>query len=575
MPRIPAETTSAEEAPLFDHLWTRFNQLDPGPSLVADPPTYQAAFDHFSAHDDTRVINLNELHPDDESYLQSNGIILSTLFANLRRTLNRSRSDSRAFQLTAIRDRCIYAISPFSGALIDSRQSLPANINTIFYRFSDRHIFYVVTSGVGSGYEKQGIYFPTFDLIVRTGERWAFEKEDLIEFKAGIVSHIELCRNYLKKNNDQRRSCVLIGFYHFAHHLWNELTGLERLRREGLFQGVDTFLVLREPLGPIRELFPEIDPSKIKIAPSTCDLLKEALSDNFFVVRVGGTLIPKSVIKRVNRVASRFASNATKSAIAHFKTAYSPILWVGIRVGTRTCSNQVDALGKTLQALRVQFPKIGVVFDGFSLPGDREDPAEYATIIEKERRVVDEVRSVLGPSAAADPAIANIIGSSIFDAIVWAQAIDCYMAPFGTIQHKVGWFAAKDGLIHANESFLKTPNAYAWTAVEGIRPPHYVALESISDVPSANAETVVYKLGSDYANVGAGIKAADLAIQSSPEFNSYTLEWRSLASRLVPLLEGRRGRSTRLSKVVLTHRVKTALKAGMRYADKLRNGSKL
>jgi len=89
-----------------------------------------------------------------------------------------------------------------------------------------------------------------------------------------------------------------------------------------------------------------------------------------------------------------------------------------------------------IDSLHKQFPKLGVVFDGFSLPADRSvqlaDRQEYAEIINEENAVVNEVVEKLHDRQDGIGTF-NIVGSSILRANLCAHAIDVYVSPFGTV----------------------------------------------------------------------------------------------------------------------------------------------
>src|SRR5260370_10752436 len=103
-----------------------------------------------------------------------------------------------------------------------------------------------------------------------------------------MVCGAKACYEYLSDTEwKSRRSAVCVGFYHFAHHLWNELSGLHRLSRKQLLQRVDKFLVLREPLGPIDHIFPDLPEDPIARLYNTCDLCYEILENGYLPVRVG------------------------------------------------------------------------------------------------------------------------------------------------------------------------------------------------------------------------------------------------------------------------------------------------
>jgi hypothetical protein len=87
-----------------------------------------------------------------------------------------------------------------------------------------------------------------------------------------------------------------------------------------------------------------------------------------------------------------------------------------------------------------RYPQLGVVFDGFSIPADHSEASEkveHASIIDEENAGVDAVRRKIRDHNI-QIVIFNIIGRTISDAI----------------QHKVGWFANKRGIIHSNLNML-------------------------------------------------------------------------------------------------------------------------
>ena len=132
----------------------------------------------------------------------------------------------------------------------------------------------------------------------------------------------------------------------------------------------------------------------------------------------------------------------------------------------------------------------------------------YAGILSQENEIVDSIVNNLRQSQVA-VGIFNIIGHSIFDANVWAQAIDVYVSPYGSLQHKVGWFANKPGLVHTNETLLQNRAEYVWAAVENGIPPRYITRDSVSDIKSESKERLAYNEISDASESGAGIQSAN------------------------------------------------------------------
>jgi hypothetical protein len=194
-----------------------------------------------------------------------------------------------------------------------------------------------------------------------------------------------------------------------------------------------------------------------------------------------------------------------------------------------------------IDSLHKQFPKLGEVFDGFSLPADRSvqlaDRQEYAEIINEENAVVNEVVEKLHDRQDGIGTF-NIVGSSILDANLWAHAIDVYVSPFGTVQHKVGWLANKPGIIHTNQSLLETHH-YVWATIENAPVPRYVRRSSVSDIRSAQKDAPIYKRVSDYNEVGGGVQATDKEVHGNPEFDNYAVEWKPLFDDLLDLIRSR------------------------------------
>jgi hypothetical protein len=234
-----------------------------------------------------KIINLYKLDLSDIMYLEQQGISYQYVTYNLRKTMRGGHLDPLAFQLRAVNEKTIYAVCPFTGRLVTSHHSLLANINVIFYRFESIQVFYVITAGL-DGFRKNAIYFPQQELVVTTGRSWTFEEVELIEMQRRMVGSFDACYRYLSNYQaSDKKVAVCIGLFHFAHHLWNELPGIHRLVRKGMIDSVDKFLVLREPLGDLQQIFPEIPASKFERKTTNDAIFEDIITNDYFVVRIG------------------------------------------------------------------------------------------------------------------------------------------------------------------------------------------------------------------------------------------------------------------------------------------------
>ena len=108
---------------------------------------FPALFRHFENNSHHKIINLRHLGESDMAYLAKEGISPGCLLRNFKKTIKGEYLDALAFQLTAINEKVVYAVCPFTGRLVTSHHSLLANINVIFYRFETTQVFYVIIAG--------------------------------------------------------------------------------------------------------------------------------------------------------------------------------------------------------------------------------------------------------------------------------------------------------------------------------------------------------------------------------------------------------------------------------------------
>ena len=66
---------------------------------------------------------------------------------------------------------------------------------------------------------------------------------------------------------------------------------------------VDKFLVLREPLGDIRQIFPEIPAGTVERKTTTDAIFDDVVTNNYFVIRVGNSVVTSDTVTRVYEVA--------------------------------------------------------------------------------------------------------------------------------------------------------------------------------------------------------------------------------------------------------------------------------
>ena len=496
---------------------------------------------YFTQTSQYKIINLRALKEEDKRFIKSVGLSLSYLKLNraglitkegvsLEESISHSAEFQEAehlnlplpvakafqrtkFQLDMVEEGYIYAICPSTGRILRSNRSfVPGENDAVFYRFVGNEVFYLITGRADQGFSKLCLYFPRTELIVVLWYLLSNREQTFNHFKTHLVTNYERIKAYIL-NNRKPQKIALVTYPHFAHHLWNELSGIYKLYESNSWYKVDRFLVVSEPLGCIDEIFPEIPSQKIERIRWN-EMIEEFLDNNYFCIRFGYNYIKEDLAHRIYQISLKKCSPAFLAEIEKAKQKHFPLFWISIRLGNRTWVSQTEGIANIIKSLSKQFPNLGVVIDGFSLPERRDGliKPEHEATITKEKAVVRRILSLLTPEIK----VYDTVGCMLYESIVWAHAIDLYLAHHGTIQHKVGWTANKPGVVHTNRRTLKTPvskQSPSW-ARENVVVPIYIPKHHVRDV-TENVEKPLFN--------------------KRPNLDNYDCDWRVIYEELLKL----------------------------------------
>ena len=457
---------------------------------------YHAIKSYFSQHQNLTTISLIKISETEKNFLKEKQIYINTLYKNFNKAIKGDQDkinlDPRRFQLIAVREKLIYLVCPFTQRKLATEQSLWVTPDIIFYRFESKNPFYLLTTHINTGFKKGALYFPDFNLLIKADDpQWGVLPSVIPTFQALMVTHYHEVIFYLN-NRNPKKLAVCLGHDNFAHHIFNELSGLYRLEKAHLLNQIDTFWILRETLGKIENIFPQISPQKIKkIAiinhtkvnkeEAYIQIFRETLKNNHFCLHVGDCYISNALAQRIYQLAieSDNCSNLPNQ-IQTIKKFHYPLLWISISVDNRTWTDQENGFANLINALAEKFPNLGVVFDGFSYQEDTLFSGKINELktIEKQNDIVKKIHQ----RSQSDVAIYNTVGCSLYESIIWANSIDFYLAHHGTIQHKVGWLANKPGIVHSNTKVLNSSHHYIENAREKGIKPVYIHPRFVQDV---------------------------------------------------------------------------------------------
>jgi hypothetical protein len=400
-----------------------------------------------------------------------------------------------ALSVATIKSSRFETICPWTGRNLETEhsfvvQSLPYSVPLYAYRFVSNEVFYVMIIGSVSCLTV-GALFPCHNLYVsfdRTDDRDGFQKYavPLKEFLLRNPSEV------LKYITGKSQKCgVIVAAYHFAHHLWNELSALDGL----LCSGNDDFHVwaLHSPFGPVDRLFPEVKGDRFhdRSNKSFEEVAVEAMATGVLWAPLGRTYIPKGVITRIQALASEIHTRDVVFS-RNISEAVDFVLWVSIRTDTRVCTNQVALISNIIAKSQELFGNVAVIFDGHT-PGYRGGVG--AETRDAEDCIVEEIFRI-----SKTPFVGiSLVGASLLQAVVWGAVADYYVANHGTIQHKIGWLHEISGICHYffRDGFFPENFGALYASEGGTIPEYFFGVAEKKDVRLKDLRTDLFSYSID------------------------------------------------------------------------------
>ncbi|PLL14364.1 hypothetical protein C0V75_02705 [Tabrizicola sp. TH137] len=340
---------------------------------------------------------------------------------------------------------------PFSGRMVHPVDSC-AIYGRACYHYLGTHPFFLITHG--SGAKASAIYIPKFDLVLDLGakaNRAGFTREltnllvVLATRAARSVSDYNAAMARGPAPDRPRRVLLSITQVpNFAHHIWNYYSGLERVFLEGngdriaevLFGGTEFF-------GPLDDFYPELR-GRLRTVPRSAIVDPCPWSETDLLVVAGGYFVAFSLIERL-RAAMRRLPPARGALSPEALPPAWPVVWIGMRLGDKSWIGQEDGIRHIADRLFAAYPEARLLLDGFSYPVGRDEITDrWAATIDRLHAIAEGIRArVTQPDR-----VVNMVGNSLRESVLWAERADVYLTPYGTTQHKVGWFSRAPGLVY-------------------------------------------------------------------------------------------------------------------------------
>jgi hypothetical protein len=432
------------------HRPQRQGMRPPGHGL---PPVSATVRALIAGSEDYRVIFLNDPGDSDRQWLEHSGIRADLALMN--RDEDR---DPFPFQVAALTQRAVEATCPWTGRHLTSvRGVIAAETQPIFYRFvggaSDELVFYLAVGREGTGFARLYLYIPALQTVLFLVDRAQWNgRGEIDEIRAFLVEHWRKADLYFR-TTACTMVCALMDSRHFAHYIWETLTGMDGWISEERPDQPDSIIIAAEPLTPFETLFPEVPHRSVeRIAYPQLPL--RVLGEHRLLVRLGKTKIGTRAVERMLGAAREHAGEEVCDRVNGMRARCWPILWATIRTHNRTWVSQQTGIAAIANALLATYPRLGLIIDGFVVPhGLPGDPAEQGLLIGSERRCVAAITGVLDPSIE----VHSNVGESLASSLVYAVIADCYLAHQGSLQHKIAWARNCPGVVHSNRAVLTAP----------------------------------------------------------------------------------------------------------------------
>ena len=480
---------------IYEYLWQGLNDLatlDESSSYCQNKIEFEEAVSYFQHTSDYKVIDLCALTDDDKAYIKKVGLSLSNLELISQGNLvleeiyiNHFKDESHPpfhlaqqfkrasnvmdygqphkgipvedyksdwqkglyLQQSVVETGYVYTVCPFTGKVLRSNHSLWWGDS--FYRFVGKEVFYLV---VGDwSYTRLCVYIPRLELIIICSYPLTHRdlKYTINYFKGYMVSYWSDIKGYISCKEPKKIAVISGTINNISHYVWNDLTGIYFFYANKILEKADVFLVGAYEYLKLDDIFPEIESNKIIRFQDMWHELSELIIKNNYIALKGidfyinEDLAQKIYNASIHKCSPEFLQEVEKSQDC------SPLLWVGIRT-QRAWLSQIEGLENIIKSLYVDFPNLGVVFDGWSRMEKMEIGAE--TVIDAEKAIMAQIKALIPPSIKTYSAI----NYTNYEKVVWTNVIDLGISSVGAGLTVVSWISNKPCVVYGNTGFCNS-----------------------------------------------------------------------------------------------------------------------
>jgi hypothetical protein len=280
-----------------------------------------------------------------------------------------------------------------------------------------------------------------------------------------VVSHLKAQSQMLRAYFGNSLPQEVVGVTrasHIGHRLWNELSGLHRIRQNGCAEYLRAIIHFdQHDVGEVwldaREMLQRPDLNVILAGADNNKLAQWAYENEVFPLRIGDSYISQHL---ADLVADQCRDRASVQLLAKVPSELRIVF--GLRFENRTWINQSEGLSELACHLAEQFQKLTIIIDGHDRIQNRRvashgEHLASRDVVALEKDVVRMVtESVAEQGLASRVTVVDAVDMELNDTMAWILSADCFVAPWGAGLAKYKWVANLDGVIFSSREVMES-----------------------------------------------------------------------------------------------------------------------
>lgn len=350
--------------------------------------------------------------------------------------------------------------SPVDGHLLQSRDSLVLHEHRIAYRFVDHRyglVFFVGTTHFH--FAKADLFIPFANVAFKQHIETASSLTGLARLFIGhVLQEANSLLTYLESPYRHfTAACRGIYHLHVGHHLWNELTGLDRLVRT--VKQDDLPMVIApdaeegsEVFAPLDRIFPELSGRIDRRLHGSQTLSSFVYNNSYCLIRVLDDHVTLSLSKRIRRAAAmERPTEYDLSLAARLIAGKTPCILLGVRIENRTAVDLESLLTDMIVHLQRRLGRVAIVLDGHNARVGHDPVTSFGSFGQQgEHPVFGELRlaqRLQGRFSGSSVRFINLFGAAMSRSLFWTQHSSFFIAFWGAGLAKYRWACNRPGLV--------------------------------------------------------------------------------------------------------------------------------